>query len=279
MAFVPAASESRFPSHEDSHLASITRGGFSSSCDPQDFHGVSQFLMRRSMSFSGLDRSEEVPMDDDMSDDGSQLGEKKKRLKLEQVKALEKSFELGNKLEPERKMHLARALGLQPRQIAIWFQNRRARWKTKQLEKDYDILKRQFQALKADNDNLKTQNRKLQSELMVLKNREPTGPPINLNKENECSRSNGSENSRDINLVTTKTTLAADGKLYSHPSNKLIFPSSTGPTSLTQLLQSSSRGPDLHQGHKIDQTATNEGICNVFSGIDENPDFWAWPEE
>lgn len=120
------------------------------------------------MSFSGLDRSEELPVDDDMSDDGSQLGEKKKRLKLEQVKALEKSFELGNKLEPERKMHLARALGLQPRQIAIWFQNRRARWKTKQLEKDYDILKRQFQALKADNDNLKTQNRKLQSEVRVF---------------------------------------------------------------------------------------------------------------
>ncbi|KAL2508597.1 Homeobox-leucine zipper protein ATHB-13 [Forsythia ovata] len=175
-----------------------------------------------------------------MSDDGSQLGEKKKRLKLEQVKALEKSFELGNKLEHEKKMQLARALGLQPRQIAIWFENRRARWKTKQLEKDYDILKRQFQALKNDNDALKTQNKKLQSEalkadnnvlktqnkklqseLMGLKNRESNGP-INLNKDNECSLSNGSENSCDINLVTTKTT-SADSKLYSHPSNNLFL--------------------------------------------------------
>ncbi|WOG88336.1 hypothetical protein DCAR_0207571 [Daucus carota subsp. sativus] len=106
-----------------------------------------------------------------MSDDGSQsLGEKKRRLNLEQVKALEKSFELGNKLEPERKMQLARALGLQPRQIAIWFQNRRARWKTKQLERDYDILKRQFDALKADNDSLKSENKKLHGEVTWIYN-------------------------------------------------------------------------------------------------------------
>jgi hypothetical protein len=73
--------------------------------------------------------------EDEMSDDGSQAGEKKRRLNVEQVRTLEKNFELGNKLEPERKLQLARALGLQPRQVAIWFQNRRARWKTKQLEK------------------------------------------------------------------------------------------------------------------------------------------------
>ncbi|KAL0332056.1 UNVERIFIED_CONTAM: Homeobox-leucine zipper protein HAT7 [Sesamum calycinum] len=126
---------------------------------------VPEFLIRRSMSFSGMERPEELQPEDEMSDDGSQLlGEKKRRLNLEQVKALEKSFELGNKLEPERKMQLARALGLQPRQIAIWFQNRRARWKTKQLEKDYDMLKRQFEALKADNDALKSQNKKLQTQ-------------------------------------------------------------------------------------------------------------------
>ncbi|KAH6791139.1 Protein kinase superfamily protein [Perilla frutescens var. frutescens] len=159
----------------------------------EDFHGVPEFLMRRSMSFSGMDRAEEFQPDDDGSDDGSQmLGEKKRRLNLEQVKALEKSFELGNKLEPERKMQLARALGLQPRQIAIWFQNRRARWKTKQLEKDYDILKRQFEALKADNDALKSHNKKLQTQLLGLKTRESGGSgAINLNKENEGSWSNG----------------------------------------------------------------------------------------
>ena len=64
--------------------------------------------------------------------------EKKRRLTVDQVQFLEKSFEVENKLEPERKIQLAKDLGLQPRQVSIWFQNRRARWKTKQLEKDYD---------------------------------------------------------------------------------------------------------------------------------------------
>jgi len=118
------------------------------------------------MSFSsGIEHGEEANAEEDLSDDGSQAGEKKRRLNMEQVKTLEKSFELGNKLEPERKMQLARALGLQPRQIAIWFQNRRARWKTKQLEKDYDLLKRQYEAVKSDNDVLQTQNQKLQAEV------------------------------------------------------------------------------------------------------------------
>ena len=121
------------------------------------------------MSFSGIElREEGNGGEDDLSDDGSQAGEKKRRLNMEQVKTLEKHFELGNKLEPERKMQLARALSLQPRQIAIWFQNRRARWKTKQLEKDYDLLKRQFEAIKADNDALQTQNQKLQAEVIII---------------------------------------------------------------------------------------------------------------
>ena len=85
-----------------------------------------------------------------------------------QVRTLEKNFELGNKLEPERKMQLARALGLQPRQIAIWFQNRRARWKTKKLEKDYEALLRQFDAVKVENDALHEHNKKLQAEVPLI---------------------------------------------------------------------------------------------------------------
>ena len=82
-------------------------------------------------------------------------GEKKRRLSTDQVRALERSFETENKLEPERKARLALDLGLQPRQVAVWFQNRRARWKTKQLERDYAALRHSYDALRADHDALR----------------------------------------------------------------------------------------------------------------------------
>ncbi|KAF7150430.1 hypothetical protein RHSIM_Rhsim02G0242600 [Rhododendron simsii] len=87
---------------------------------------------------------------------------------MEQVRTLKKNFEQGNKLEPESKIHLARVLRLQPRQIAIWFQNRRARWKTKQLEKDYQVLKR-LESVKADNDALQSQKSKPETSSRIMR--------------------------------------------------------------------------------------------------------------
>ncbi|KAA8547999.1 hypothetical protein F0562_004428 [Nyssa sinensis] len=267
MAFVPA--EFMFQAHEENYPPSTSPNVLPSSA-PQEFQGVSPILMRRSISFSGAERYEQVLGDDDMSDDGSQFGEKKKiRLNLEQVKTLEKNFELGNKLEPERKMELARALGLQPRQIAIWFQNRRARWKTKQLEKDYNTLKRQFEALKADNNALQAQNKKLHEELLALKSKESTGNgPSNLNKETKDCWSNGSdENSFDVNLSTTRTPATEQR-------NNHIFLSGIEPTSVSSRLQNSSRS-DLRQSQKMGQMVPDEGFCNMFNGIHDQPaGFW-----
>lgn len=105
---------------------------------------------------------------DEDFDDYFHQPEKKRRLSVEQVQFLEKSFEVENKLEPERKVQLAKDLGLQPRQVAIWFQNRRARWKTKQLEKDFDSLQSNFNNLKSDYDNLLQEKEKLQAEVVHL---------------------------------------------------------------------------------------------------------------
>lgn len=104
-----------------------------------------------------LDRLEQ----EDSYEDGNIMLEKKRRLGYDQVKALEKSFELDNKLEPERRMKLAEELGLQPRQVSIWFQNRRARSKTKQLERDYGVLKSNFDVLKVEYSNLQQENQKV----------------------------------------------------------------------------------------------------------------------
>lgn len=87
--------------------------------------------------------------------------EKKKRLTNDQLESLERSFQEEIKLDPDRKMKLSRELGLQPRQIAVWFQNRRARWKAKQLERLYDTLKQEFDAVSVE-------KQKLQEEVAAL---------------------------------------------------------------------------------------------------------------
>ncbi|WVY98227.1 hypothetical protein V8G54_030378 [Vigna mungo] len=88
--------------------------------------------------------------------------DKKKRLTTDQLDSLESSFQKEIKLDPDRKMKLSKELGLQPRQIAVWFQNRRARWKNKQLEHLYDSLKQEF-------DVISKEKQKLEEEVIKLK--------------------------------------------------------------------------------------------------------------
>ncbi|CAO2829622.1 unnamed protein product [Amaranthus hypochondriacus] len=294
MAFFPANFMLQTPDN-GTHPPSLS--SILPSCTPQDFHvggaGIGGMLGKRSMSFSGIDMCEDITNghnnndnnggdQEDLSDDGSHshlggVGEKKRRLNMEQVKTLEKNFELGNKLEPERKMQLAKALGLQPRQIAIWFQNRRARWKTKQLEKDYDVLKRQFDALKADNDALQAQNHKLQAQIIALKGgREPT-ESINLNKETEGSCSNRSENSSEIKLDISRTPTTNNESpldLSAHPTTtagRTLFPQSSmrpnGPLTAQVLFQSPQSS-----------SVKEENFTSMFCNIDDQTGFWPWIE-
>ena len=82
---------------------------------------------------------------------------RKRRLTLDQTKSLERSYSKDNKLEPAQKTKLALELGLQPRQVAIWYQNRRARSKAKSIEGKYNALKLQYQEVVLKNRRLEAE--------------------------------------------------------------------------------------------------------------------------
>ncbi|KAK9910114.1 hypothetical protein M0R45_034089 [Rubus argutus] len=92
----------------------------------------------------------------------------KKRFSDEQIRSLESIFESESRLEPRKKLQLAKELGLQPRQVAIWFQNKRARWKSKQLERDYSILRANYNNLASRFEVLKKEKQVLVSQLQKM---------------------------------------------------------------------------------------------------------------
>lgn len=88
-----------------------------------------------------------------------------KRLSQEQVMLLESSFNHEKKLSPDRKIQLAHQLGLQPRQVAIWYQNKRARWKAQTLEGDYKAICLTLDRVLAEKKLLDKEVEKLRGEL------------------------------------------------------------------------------------------------------------------
>lgn len=95
----------------------------------------------------------------------SSKSNKKKRLTQEQIRLLEESFNGNNRLEPERKLQLAHELDLPPRQIAIWFQNKRARWKNQSLELDYTAIHIRLEAALTQKKQLEKEVQRLRAEL------------------------------------------------------------------------------------------------------------------
>ncbi|KQK17346.1 homeobox-leucine zipper protein HOX18 [Brachypodium distachyon] len=92
------------------------------------------------------------------SDDvaGGSTGTRKKlRLTKEQCTLLEDSFHAHVILSQVQKQELARRLNLSPRQVEVWFQNRRARTKLKQTEVECEFLKRCCESLTDENQRLK----------------------------------------------------------------------------------------------------------------------------
>ncbi|CAL9229426.1 unnamed protein product [Arabidopsis halleri] len=94
---------------------------------------------------------------------------KKLRLSKDQSAFLEDSFKEHSTLNPKQKISLAKQLNLRPRQVEVWFQNRRARTKLKQTEVDCEYLKRCCESLTEE-------NRRLQKEVKELRTLKTSTP-------------------------------------------------------------------------------------------------------
>ncbi|KAK1263635.1 Homeobox-leucine zipper protein HAT22 [Acorus gramineus] len=89
------------------------------------------------------------------SNEDEEVAKKEFRLTREQTSLLEERFRERNALTLNQKQELAEQLNLRPRQVEVWFQNRRARIKLKQKEVHYEFLKECFKGLSEENRRLK----------------------------------------------------------------------------------------------------------------------------
>ncbi|GLU16142.1 hypothetical protein SLE2022_325910 [Rubroshorea leprosula] len=202
--------------------------------------------------------------EEDCLETACQHGEKKRRLTPNQINALEKNFELENKLAPERKVKLAAELDLQPRQVAIWFQNRRARWRTKQLERDYNLLKASYDALQLDFSNLEREKETLTAQLMELR--------AKLKAEEEVSLKISQQNHQLMAAAAVSSSLHFNGGSSSSESSMQWFKSFNSGMIMGNMNNT--------QFMKVEEQSTlfsTEDSCNIFS-LDQAPTLqWYFP--
>ncbi|KAL4361931.1 hypothetical protein GQ457_04G034950 [Hibiscus cannabinus] len=204
--------------HEEPPTSAAAVSGYVYRQASPDPSGVSSFSSGRVKREREVLSSEEVEVEknscrvSDEDEDGVSA-RKKLRLTKEQSALLEESFKQHSTLNPNQKQALARELNLKPRQVEVWFQNRRARTKLKQTEVDCEFLKRCC-------ETLTNENRRLQKELQELKSLKMAAHPFYANRPAatlamcpSCERTGGDGNPKNPFSIPSKP------RFYNHVTN------------------------------------------------------------
>ncbi|XP_048432324.1 homeobox-leucine zipper protein HAT14-like [Pyrus x bretschneideri] len=164
---------------------------------------VSSFQMDFGIRSGGRSSKRDLEVDADRaSDDENGSTRKKLRLSKDQSAFLEESFKEHSTLNPKQKLALAKQLNLRPRQVEVWFQNRRARTKLKQTEVDCEYLKRCCETLTEENRRLQ---KELQ-ELRALKTSQPFYMQLPATTLTMCPSCERVVTTASANTSTTTTT-------------------------------------------------------------------------
>ncbi|KAJ9539581.1 hypothetical protein OSB04_026087 [Centaurea solstitialis] len=189
-----------------------------------------------------------------------------RRFSDEQIRSLESLFKMENKLEPRKKLEMARELGLHPRQVAIWFQNRRARWKSKQVEQDYTTLKADYDTLTHRFESLKNEKHALLQQLQNLYNqlKEPHEEGIS-----KLDLESGSENGdMNMELNGSRAFEQQDMAIYSDEDDQLTRKHNTSTVGLPKqnenIIINMEEAPETN----------NLDLCNLFDPYSCSSNWW-----
>ncbi|KAF6146144.1 hypothetical protein GIB67_015582 [Kingdonia uniflora] len=141
-----------------------------------------------------------------ISDQEEDASRKKLRLSKDQAAVLEQSFKEHTTLNPKQKQALAKQLNLRPRQVEVWFQNRRARTKLKQTEVDCEFLKRCCHNLTEDNRRLQKEVQDLRAIKMSPQFYMHMAPPTTLTMCPSCERISSPSANNSVASVASTTT-------------------------------------------------------------------------
>ncbi|XP_071705243.1 homeobox-leucine zipper protein HDG5-like [Rutidosis leptorrhynchoides] len=137
---------------------------FSSIIPKEEMESMARSGKEEMDSGSGSDQIEGGLSGNEQDIDPQQPPSKKKRYHrhtAHQIQEMEALFKENPHPDDKRRMRLSQELGLKPRQVKFWFQNRRTQMKAQQDRADNAVLRN-------DNENLRNENSRLQNALRAL---------------------------------------------------------------------------------------------------------------